>query len=133
MSYQDHPERPFWSALARGWRGRCPSCEQGRLFVRFLKTPERCAHCGLAVGNHRADDAPPYFTIFLVGHIIVPLILWLERGYSPSPWLQLALFIPLTLILIFYFLPRIKGVLIGLQWSRQMPGFEYDDLEIQGR
>jgi uncharacterized protein (DUF983 family) len=116
--------RPFWQALLKGWRMRCPDCGQFALFLSFLKTNSVCEGCGLEIGNHRADDAPPYFTILLVGHILVPPILWMERWFTPSPWLQSAIFVPLTVILTVYFLPRIKGTLIGLQWSKRMTGFE---------
>ena len=62
---------------------------------------------------HDQDDAPPYFTIFLVGHIVVPLMLWVEKDWMPDLWVHVLLWIPLSLILTFLFLPRIKGAVLG--------------------
>ncbi|WP_290976093.1 DUF983 domain-containing protein [Ferrovibrio sp.] len=110
-------------SLWRGWRGRCPECGQGRIFGGFLKVQESCPQCGLRLDGHRADDAPPYFTILLVGHIIVPLMLLLEQKAQPPEWLHMVLWLPLTLILSLWLLPKFKGALIGLQFARRMHGF----------
>lgn len=116
-------ERPTDKAMLRGWRCRCPRCGEGRIFGRYLKVEARCAACGLEMAGHRADDAPPYFTILIVGHIIVPLMLMLEQRFHPAEWVHLVLWLPLTVILCLWLLPHIKGALIGLQWSRRMHGF----------
>ena len=110
-------------SMWRGWRGRCPQCGQGRLFGGYLAVNEACPQCGLRLDGHRADDAPPYFTIMLVGHIIVPLMLLLEQKVQPPEWLHMVLWLPLTLILSLWLLPKFKGALIGLQFARRMHGF----------
>ena len=115
--------RPLWPALRRGFGRRCPACGEGRIFDGLLKVRESCPACGQAFHHHRADDAPPYFTILIVGHIIVPLALLLEQKVQPEGWLHMALWIPLTLALTLVLLPRVKGALIGLQWSQRMHGF----------
>jgi hypothetical protein len=74
-------------------------------------------------GRPCADDAPPYFTILIVAHIIVPLMLMFEQRLQPPEWQHMALWPPLTVLLCLWLLPRIKGVLIGLQWARRMHGF----------
>ena len=35
-----------YTAMKRGFLGRCPACGQGRLFGRFLKVADHCAACG---------------------------------------------------------------------------------------
>ncbi len=115
--------RPWRRALRRGIRMRCPACGQGALYGRFLKVREDCAGCGLELHHHRADDAPPYFTMLILGHILVPLALMLERAAMPPLWLHLSLWLPLTVILSLLLLPRIKGALIGIQWAHRMHGF----------
>ena len=62
----------------------------GGLFARYLKVDDACAACGEDLHHHRADDAPPYFTIFIVGHLIVPPLMWLEKAAQPAMWLHLA-------------------------------------------
>jgi uncharacterized protein (DUF983 family) len=123
LSLDDLMERPMGDAMMRGWRMRCPACGQGRMFGRYLKVNDTCPSCGLEMSGHRADDAPPYFTILIVGHIIVPLMLLLEQHVQPPEWVHMALWLPLTLLLCLWFLPHIKGTLIGLQWARRMHGF----------
>ena len=72
---------------------------------------------------HRADDAPPYFTILIAGHFIVAGVMMVEDYFHPSYWLHLAIWFPLTMGVCLWMLPRIKGALIGLQWALRMHGF----------
>jgi uncharacterized protein (DUF983 family) len=113
---------PFWTGLRRGFSGKCPNCGEGTLFYSYLKVNPLCPHCGLALGEFRADDAPPYFTILIVGHIIVPAMLILEQLEHPAEWIHMALWLPLTLGLSLFLLPRIKGAVIGAQWSAKIRG-----------
>src|SRR6201996_7964247 len=85
-------KRNVWTALKRGFRGRCPRCGQGKLFRAFLKVDDHCSVCGLDYTPHRADDLPAYLVIVIVGHIVVPMILWIETDYSPSVPLQLSIY-----------------------------------------
>jgi uncharacterized protein (DUF983 family) len=66
---------------------------------------------------YRADDAPAYFTILFVGHILVPAMLTVEIAYHPSTALPLVIWLPLTTLLTCALLSRIKGALIGLRWA----------------
>jgi len=111
---------PWFQGLRRGFARRCPSCGVGRLYHGYVKQQPQCSHCGEDLLQYRADDAPAYFTILIVGHIVVPAILLLEMYYHPPTSLHLMLWIPLTLALTVFLLPRIKGALIGLQWALQL-------------
>ena len=103
---------------------RCPNCRQGRLFGKYLKVRDACPTCGEALYHHRADDAPAYFTILIVGHFVVGGALSLERWFSPPTWVHLAIWLPLTLTGCLLLLPRVKGALVGLQWALYMHGFD---------
>ncbi|RTL72472.1 MAG: DUF983 domain-containing protein [Hyphomicrobiales bacterium] len=107
----------------RGFRCRCPACGEGRLFSGFLSVNATCPKCGEELHHQRADDAPAYFTIFIVGHVAVGGVLWAERAYMPSPWLQAAIWLTVAVAMSLWLLPRIKGILIGLQWALRMHGF----------
>ena len=113
-------------AVLRGLRHKCPACGNGRLFRAYLKVADACPDCHEPLHNHRADDAPPYFTIVIVGHIVLPGVLILEQTAAPPEWLHLALWLPLTIILSLALLPPIKGALVGLQWANRMHGFGGD-------
>jgi uncharacterized protein (DUF983 family) len=112
-------------ALLRGLMCRCPACGAPTLFTSYLKVTDRCRGCGEELHHHRADDAPPYFTIFIVAHIVVPLVLIIERLWQPSLVVHMALWIPITLVLAFVLMPGVKGAIVGLQWALKMHGFEY--------
>jgi uncharacterized protein (DUF983 family) len=117
------PARPPIDAMRRGAALTCPACGRGRLFGAYLKVADTCAACGLELHHHRTDDAPPYFTIVIVGHIVVAGALTLEQALAPSSWIHFVLWIPLALALSLLLLPRVKGALIGLQWANRMHGF----------
>lgn len=110
-------------SLRRGWCAKCPNCGKGSMFSSFLKVADRCGTCGEELHHHRADDAPPYFTILVVGHVIVAGILYVEQTWQPEPWVHSAIWMPLTIVLSLLLLPRFKGALIGLQWAQRMHGF----------
>ena len=116
-------KRGLPQALRNGARQRCPACGIGNLYGKFLKIKETCDSCGEALHHQRADDAPAYFTIVVVAHIVVAGILATERAFQPETWLQLAIWLPLTAILSLLLLPRIKGMLVALQWALRMHGF----------
>ena len=110
-------------ALIRGFLGRCPACGQGRIFGKYLKVNDHCPDCGEALHHHEADDAPAYFTILIIGHLMVPLALVAERQWSPSTGLLLSVLIPAIIVASLLLLPRIKGALVSFQWSRGLHGF----------
>ena len=117
-------KRDVWTAMKRGFRGRCPRCGEGKLFRAFLKVGSNCSSCGLDYTPHRADDLPAYLVIVIVGHIMVPVILWIETDYSPPVWLQLSIYLPLTLFASLALLQPVKGAVVGFQWALRMHGFD---------
>ena len=110
-------ETPWLSSLLRGLRCACPQCGKGRLLSGYATMRPTCTNCALELEPYRADDAPAYFTIFIVGHLIVPSMLLLEQGLHPETWVHMAIWMPATLILTRALRPRIKGAIIGLQWA----------------
>lgn len=125
MNRAEHP-RPLKTALLRGVRGRCPHCGEGKLFHRYLRVVDRCDLCHEEYFHQRADDAPPYVTIVLVGHIVVPLLLHVEMTWAPPLLVQFAIWPPLTLVLSLLLLQPVKGLLVALQWALRMHGFGAD-------
>ena len=90
----------------------------------YLK-PRDCDRCGEPLGSIRSDDLPPYVTIFLVGHIVIPLVLLMEKTASPSLWLQMTLWPAVTALLTLAMLPYVKGAVIGLFWALRLRGDEH--------
>jgi len=112
------------NAVGRGFAMRCPNCGRGHLFRRFLKVTDRCEVCGEDYKAQRADDFPAYLVIVVVGHVVVPALLAVEMAYSPPVWLQLAIWLPVTLFAALGLLQPTKGAIVGLQWQTGMHGFE---------
>jgi uncharacterized protein (DUF983 family) len=117
------PSRSWKQAMLRGFGGRCPSCGRASLFDTYVKVAARCTACGEELHHQRADDAPAYFTMVVVAHIIVPALLMVEKFWAPDLLIHAAIWLPLTLILTLALLPRIKGAIVGLQWANRMHGF----------
>ncbi len=112
------------TAMRRGFFCRCPHCGEGRMFGAFLKVRDRCKVCGEELYHHRADDFPPYLVIVIVGHVVMAMILLVEINYAPPIWLQLSIWIPVTIGLALGLLQPVKGAVVALQWSLRMHGFE---------
>ena len=108
------------TAIRRGLLGRCPSCGKSHLFNGYLRVVTNCAHCDAPLGLARADDAPPYFTICLVGHIVIPLMMYVDRVHVPSTLTMSLIFLPMTLILSLVLLRPIKGGTVGLMVNLNM-------------
>lgn len=102
-----HQDRNTGEAVLRGMRCKCPSCGIGSTFNGYLEVNQSCKNCSEELHHHRADDAPPYFTILIVGHVAFcspcglrwPMCrrcgsIWLY-GF-PSHWLWLLAFFVLS-------------------------------------
>jgi len=114
--------RAVWPSIRRAVCGRCPRCGEGRLFRSYLKQVDTCAFCGEAFGHIRADDGPPWLTILVVGHLVVPLALYAEKHADWPLWVSMAVWPGLALGLSLALLPRAKGVFLGMLWATGAPG-----------
>ena len=103
--------------MTRGFVGRCPNCGEGKLFYRYLKVSPACPACGHDLDQYPSDDGPAYFTIFVVGHLVVAPLLALSVIKSWSPFLLLAFALPIVAAAALALLPFIKGAWIGLLWA----------------
>jgi uncharacterized protein (DUF983 family) len=117
------PSHALTTDLARGLLGHCPCCGKGRMFGSFLKVADRCGACGEKFHHQRADDFPAYVVILIVGHLVVPAALYVETHFSPSYWIHVALWLPITLGLALGLLQPVKGAIVALQWHMGMHGF----------
>ena len=120
----NHPEeRPLRSALLRGWARKCPNCGTGPMMRGYLTVRDTCEVCGEILSHHRADDGPAWVTILVSGHILGPLMLFVFETLRPDPLILGVGFAIVFVALALYMLPRVKGAIVGYQWSRRMHGF----------
>ena len=124
LELADLEPRPLFRSLARGFIGRCAHCGKGHLFGKFLKPVAQCEICGEDFTHQRADDAPPYFTMVLVGHILVPVLLAVQLTTQLTVAQHLMIWLPLTAILTVGLLQPVKGAIIAVQWALRMHGFD---------
>ena len=121
-----HGPRPLLRSLTRGWRRRCPNCGGGPMMTSYLKVRRVCAACGEGLHHHRADDMPAWATILIVGKLLVGAFVFVEFSWSPPTWVHWAVWPALTLAMTLWLLPRIKGMIVALQWAYRMHGFGKD-------
>jgi uncharacterized protein (DUF983 family) len=115
----DAPSRPYLRSLVRGLKGRCPSCGRAALFYRYLKVEPICQTCAHDLDRYPADDGPAYFTILLVGHlVIVPFLILFAPVIWKAPWWVIvpAAVVPVAAITLLA-LPVIKGAVIGVLYA----------------
>ncbi len=101
----------------RGLRRLCPNCGKGPLFEGYLAVRRTCPICGHDNAQYRADDGPAYFTILLVGHLVVAPLFALCVVGAWSPLALLAVGLPVTAVATLAALPFIKGGWIGVLWG----------------
>ena len=109
--------------MLRGLRRRCPNCGEGMMFKGYLKVADQCPVCSEELHHHRADDGPAYLTILLVAHILgfAMHIVWVHL--RPDPIVMATVLTIVCVALSLYLLPRLKGMIVGIQWARRMHGF----------
>jgi len=122
-----HMPPSFLLALQRGASGRCPACGEGQLFSGYLRLAPECTGCGAPLAAVRADDAPPYFTIFLTGHLLLPFVFWIEQAWEPPMWLHMVVWLPLFAVICTLMLRPVKGAVAGWMMRLGINGTEHQE------
>jgi uncharacterized protein (DUF983 family) len=94
------------------------------LLHHYLKIVDCCSSCGEPYGHFRTDDAAPWLTILVVGHITVPIILICEIDFQLPMGLALSIYLPVIVGLTLMLLPRCKGALASILWATKAEGSE---------
>lgn len=125
MTTHDHPtdDRPTKIALLRGLRRQCPNCGEGHMFSGYLKVADHCPVCSEDLHHQRADDGPAYLTILLVAHIMGFMMHIGFVHLRPDPMVLATVLTIVCVAISLFLLPRLKGMIVGIQWARRMHGF----------
>jgi uncharacterized protein (DUF983 family) len=110
-------QRNAATGFRRGAARRCPNCGEGRLFRGYLAVDPTCEACGHDNSAYRADDGPTYFTVLIIGHLLVAPLLALPFVWRADPWLVLAIALPVVTAATLTLLGFTKGAFIGVQWG----------------
>lgn len=82
----------------------------------MLGIVDACTSCGLVLKHHDAGDAPAFFSIFIIGFLVVLFASIVEMRYMPPLWVHAALWIPFTFIGCIITLRVVKTLMITLQY-----------------
>jgi len=121
IAASDHGVKPF-ETFWRGLRRLCPRCGQGHMFSGYLSVREACEVCKMPFEPLRSDDAPPYFTLFIVGHVVIGLYMMLWPLIPVPVWVQAIIWCSLTLVLSLVLLPFIKGGVMAVIYRTKAKG-----------
>lgn len=121
----DLPES-MTAAAMRGIRGRCPRCDKASLFRKWLKPVDRCAACDQDWSLQQADDFPAYIGIFVVGHLLAPVVITMIGTFGMSAWLALAILLPIAIAMLIAMLQPTKGAVIAFLWWRGIGAFSQE-------
>ncbi len=113
-------------ALLRGLKGCCPRCGAAALFHKWLKPVEHCSHCHQDWSLQRADDFPAYIGIFVVGHLLAPVVIAMIGTFHMSAWATLATILPVAIILLLVTLQPVKGAVIAFLWWHGIGAFKQE-------
>jgi uncharacterized protein (DUF983 family) len=86
------------------------------MFDGLLAVAPKCEVCGLDFSFADTGDGPAIFVMTIAGFIIVGLGLYVEVVYQPSYWVHVAIFLPLSALVVIGLLRPTKGLLIALQY-----------------
>jgi uncharacterized protein (DUF983 family) len=112
------PNKPSTlTCIARGLQRKCPRCGEGDVLSGYVAMVRACAVCGESFAHISADDAPPWLTIVVVGHIMISLIMTLEINFDIPVMIEASAMVLLAVVLTGLLMPVSKGVVIGLLWA----------------
>jgi uncharacterized protein (DUF983 family) len=122
MMQDEGSERSFWQGFRRGLSGMCPSCGKAKLFTSYLKVTARCPACGHDLAQYKSDDGPAYFTILIVGHLLLGPLLLLEIARTLPLEVITVLMLTGLVGVTLWLLPIVKGAFVGAQWALRDEG-----------
>lgn len=114
------------TAIGRGLACRCPNCGKAPLFQGFLKIRSRCPACDFDLVKADTGDGPAVFVMLGVGSICCFGMLFTELAFDPPIWLELAIWLPLTVLLSVGTLRPLKSLLVSLQFHNRASEARYD-------
>ena len=104
--------------LLSGAAGRCPNCGEGHLFEGFLTVSRACEACGFDLAAADSGDGPAVFVILIAG-LIAAFGALFTMFATRSALLTLAIWLPMTLVLVLALLRPMKGLMLAAQFMNK--------------
>ena len=111
-------------AVMRGVRGCCPRCDGAKLFRKWLKPVDTCPNCQRDWSVQQADDFPAYIGIFIVGHLLAPIVIAMIGTFGMSAFATLAIILPVAVVMLIAMLQPTKGAVIAFLWWQGIGAFK---------
>ena len=77
----------------------------------------------------QADDFPAYIGIFVVGHLLAPVVIAMIGTFGLSAWLTLAIILPVAVVMLIAMLQPTKGSVIAFLWWHGIGAFRQERRE----
>ena len=87
-----------------------------RFFKGYLKPQASCSACKEDFSHISADNGPAWLTLLIIGHAVMPLMLFFDCSDVVPLWLAIFTLAVVNLISVYFILPRAKGIFIALIW-----------------
>lgn len=122
------------STLKSSIMKKCGRCEQGNLFISYLKFDSQCPVCKLNYNITDTADGPAFFVGFLAMILFTPIFIILS--FLPMSKLVVSIgFIIASLSCLFFclaLLPLFKALLFNLQIHHQAGDCDFDSVGTHG-
>jgi uncharacterized protein (DUF983 family) len=83
------------------------------MFQTYLKVNPACPACGVDLARYPADDGPAYFTILIVGHLVIVPILFIPWVWQGPTLVTVPVTLSFLAVVTLGLLPIVKGAFIG--------------------
>lgn len=103
---------PVMAAL----KGLCPRCGAPGLFKGLLDFGDRCKVCGLDFTTFNVGDGPAAILTLVLGALVVGLAITIQLAYGPPIWLQMLIWLPITVVGVVGSLRIAKAALLGSEY-----------------
>lgn len=107
---------PEPAPLPAAFKGLCPRCGVPGLFRGWLAFADRCPACGLDYTRFNVGDGPAALLVLLLGAIVVGAAITIQLTLGPPIWLQLILWVPVTIAAVIGALRGAKAALLGSEY-----------------
>lgn len=106
--------------------GKCPRCGQGPLFKDYLAIRDKCEACGQSFAFADSGDGPAVLVILAAGALVVAVWALTNIFFQLTVLTQLAIFIPVIVIVSVGLMRPFKAALIALQYRNKAGGGHSD-------
>lgn len=110
---------PQLDPFSTGLKSACPRCGQGQLFSGYMKLKPKCTACGLDYSFVDTGEGPAVLVMLVVGFVILGSALWLDSQFALAIWLQILIWLPVSVLLSLFLLRKMKAVMIALQYRHK--------------